>query len=94
MLYGPAGGLRHIANDAFRHRRWEVLAMNLIGPTYDGIAPPASPNDIMLCEVNYLGNILFTQSCYCVPADSTRTPPGPARVTVPADTNQLIVTFE
>lgn len=83
------GELRHIDDRVFLcRRRWRVVARELIVPTNDYGNPP-KPNDIMLRDVSRPGNILFTQSRYCVLQN-----PEPARFTVPAGTKELVITFE
>ncbi len=91
IFYGGDGCLRNRRDvKDLSARRWKVLATELSGPADHSYSEPDRPNDVMLCEVNHLKNILFTQSFYCIP----EIPPEPTRVTVREGTKELIVTFK
>ena len=93
MHYSGSGELEHIYGIQLNARRWKVLAVDLVGPADRSNDEPDRPNNIMLCEVGCPEKILFVQSRFCVTVGVSRHH-ATARVTVPADTKELIVTFK
>ncbi len=95
MLYDGNGRFLHSTGLALGDRRWCVRALGMPGgPTSPPVCgEPRAANDTMLYEVDYPENILFTRTAFCAPAGPRRPPPEPARITVPAGTKELVITF-